>query len=289
VRGTLTIDDTKFRNSLNELHKLGIPASKIIATEAARFVKTCVNFTPPTGGKALKSGSDAEGMTWRNVEEDVGAREQGMRAVARHIRRIAEPVDDGLFDYVVKRYNEKKPGSNGRYASEVIFMSGSRKCIVDWRHIGYTVKDLKDWHESKRSKPRYRTPYLRSKREELGRWKAYEWMVCKRSVFDRYVRSVQSRVGEMKAGWYPAAMALGVKLPPWVRKNYKQNGYVIDGLSSVESPSITIGNTTQSVGVMVGDAVQSALNIRAEAIAKNVLRMVKYGPGKMGTFAEAYK
>mgnify|MGYP001617669579 FL=1 len=84
----------------------------------------------------------------------------------------------------------------------------------------------------------------------------------------KYIALTMKRVGRMKAGWAPAMLSLGGKLPSWVRNHATTNppGYVIDQMASANNPSITVANNADGININVGKRVRGVLRERERAI-----------------------
>lgn len=54
---------------------------------------------------------------------------------------------------------------------------------------------------------------------DIGRWKWIDQMVVRESTFNRYLKSVERRVGLYAAGWRPSAQALGVTTPQYMKNH----------------------------------------------------------------------
>jgi len=207
--------------------------------------------------------------------DTVGAREQGKRAVAGDLRRTFDFAQDSYMDFVDRL--DKTPGPEVM----VTYMSRSKtKKIVDWKHTGRTIAEVRAFHLMLRSKATGRTPRMKVRDgQNIGVWKVERKMVVRESLFLRYLKEVQAHVGNMKAGWTAAAQMFGAKLPAYVTGKFNGNGYAISALTA-NKPSITISNSTKGIDRQMANAAKSAVRIRGEQLAKNIARMIKFGPGK---------
>jgi hypothetical protein len=275
---TTDIDTSGFTARLNELHfRFGIPANRILEQETKRMVKTLLRFTPPSGGQT-RYNAFGDSLP-SEAGESVSAREQGRRAVASDLRNIFEFADDTYADFVDSL--DKTPGPE----VSVTYLSRSKvKKIVDWKHVGRTLDEVRAFHLRKRSKVTGRTPRTKARDgSNIGVWKVQEKMVLRKSLFSAYLKEVQSHVGNMKAGWTAAARTVSLAVPQWISSKFSGNGYGLSSLSG-SRPSITINNSSTGIARQVDNVAKSALRVRGEAIAKNIKRMVKYGPGKQANY-----
>lgn len=60
---------------------------------------------------------------------------------------------------------------------------------------------------------------------DIGRWKWIDQMVVRSSTFDRYLKSVELKVGLYASGWRPGAQMLGASTPQYM-KNHPAIGAV---------------------------------------------------------------
>jgi hypothetical protein len=94
----------------------------------------------------------------------------------------------------------------------------------------------------------------------------------------RYIRSVQKRVGRLKAGWYSTSVLLGDKswAPAWFEQNQWGTGCLYDELSNKTQPALTIENKKH--GRMSKDpgfkGFESALSRRSYAIRNDIIQVM---------------
>lgn len=189
---------------------------------------------------------------------------QGRAAVSRDIARAATPITANYF---------RNPKLRERFREMTEVESRSNEEIEQFlRNAGW-----------KKAKVRTFTPELhKSARDRRGRVQSSKNVfILEFERWKKYVRVVQSFVGNMKSGWVPAYTSLGGKVPSWIKRHttgrISQTGFVVNALHG-ERPSITIGNVARGVGGIRHLASQ-ALQARKQAISRRI-RLILSGYSK---------
>lgn len=153
-------------------------------------------------------------------------RAQGRARVAADIRKIMQPFAK------LRDERMKKLVRRGDLAG---LNAIAKKMGVNWRFVT-DVSDLKSQHESARDR--------RGRVKGSGR--NAPRVVGSRNVaaFNRYIRQRQAGVGVARAGWAPAAKAVGAAVPSWVAAHGMAFGDVIDRSQHAVSPELTAINRT---------------------------------------------
>jgi hypothetical protein len=93
-----------------------------------------------------------------------------------------------------------------------------------------------------------------------------------------YIRSVQKRVGRLKAGWFSTSVMLGDSsyAPAWIKSNQWGTGGLYDELDNKSNPAITIENKAH--GRMSIDpgfrGFETALSRRSYAIRNDIIKVM---------------
>ena len=245
---TVTIDDSRMRQRLNELHDCLIGAGKdgdaaiMIENEARLFLKGVINLTTPPG-----FGMDAK--------------TQGQRAVVEDMHRLFTPIDEEFLNIIGSQFG---PGPVDKWIT-----SDGKKEHIKWDKIDPTGAGMPAYHYS-RLNNRGR---VRSQKKASAYW--YAPYVVSFQDFGRYVAKIVSHVGRKKAAWGIAYAAIGGnRLPAWIRKHVSgAMGNVINGLATKNAPSVTMSSHAPGVSQDVR-IIQDQMRIRAEAIGRKMKRIL---------------
>ena len=211
------MDTTSFQRSLNELAGLKKDVPKIVRRVASNVVKDCVKLTPPFGGAPSSESFNEQ-------------RKSGNRAVENDLRKLFKDIDELQ---IVKDAEKKSVGwrlmklaKKGDSQAIVKFLNSIKIKAVDFAKA-----------PDRESHLLYRTKY--GKTRDL---RGASFFVL--GGLEKYIKSVQARVGTAKHGWLAAINALGIKaIPAWIRN---QSGYVgrckIEG-EGTDKFSVTFENT----------------------------------------------
>lgn len=272
MNATVTIEDVRMRDALNRLAALGLDTGRVLRVEGRKLLKEIIKRTPP----------DDRAQGENAIKQDIFG---GRKVNLGHGNRI---TTIGIF-YVIgenPRATRKKNGDVMLFASN----DGSEIFGTESNHYrpNASIQEMAEVHQAARSRATGRVSIAGSMTRAVGRWRFVDRMTVKRSAANRYFRHVKKSVGKMKGGWGQAAQAVGISLPSWVSRHASTaNGFVIDLLGKGDSPSLTVGNTTNGVRKKTMSAVSRALHNRVVSIRQNVARMIKHGAGKSGDYGYA--
>lgn len=105
----------------------------------------------------------------------------------------------------------------------------------------------------------------KSQRNKRGRVrKDPRRFAVRQSAIDRYVKTMQKRVGKLKAGFSAAAQKFGVSLPSWIRR-HSNGGQVVDQSNSILNPFILLRNTVSYVADQNSTLRFAAIAMRNQA------------------------
>lgn len=94
-----------------------------------------------------------------------------------------------------------------------------------------------------------------------------------------YIKRVQARVGELKAGWFSAGSQIGkIKAGAWIRGNQWGTGIVNNKLDNPGMPWIEVGNRVQGLHRATINGYELAINYRAYSMRVEMYeKLVKLG------------
>jgi hypothetical protein len=96
------------------------------------------------------------------------------------------------------------------------------------------------------------------------------------SALKSYIRQVQQRVGQAKAGWVVAARLLSARFPAWILGAGRELGSVEDNTASANDPEITLSNEVPYASDIFPEAKRSELlSSRSRDMAVNAKRFVE--------------
>lgn len=111
----------------------------------------------------------------------------------------------------------------------------------------------------------------KQRKGQTGKVRKERWsqLVLQSGSLAQYIKQIQKRVGIMKAGWRPAALALGVTLPKFVADAPRGSGSIQMNLDG-ENPSITVTNATPGIAKSLNSVLDRALRGRRMRMAKDI-------------------
>lgn len=258
----IEVDDVRYRAMINDLVSRIGDSGRVLRVEGRKLLEFIQGATPP-----------------RNYQ-------QGKTRVQADLRKVFFPLD--TEDARSTKRSLKK--SDGTMVE--LYFTKAGQCFSAKREdvkLKASNAEMAQIHQSLRG-PRGRVSGRGNRIEKDPRNAKNNIInrtIVSRMNFRRYQSEILKHVGKMRGGWGPGMMALGGKVPGWVSKNSaSENGRVINGLSS-KNAYIIVSNTTPGVATEMGEALRRAIASRARAIAKNLLRMAKHGPGKSGDYGYA--
>lgn len=243
MNATVTIRSDRFDALINKLR--GLPDIRIngkplrtddaIKAQAGLLARELMRRTPPT----VNRGSRGKGRTDQKI---------GMAAVKRDIGNAMEPLRP--IEWRNKKIAKAFRDNDAQSAQAILRnIRGDKKLTVfpDFDH-------------------RFHTNF-RDSRGRVQRTQHRATLAAK--DWDNYVRIVQARVGRMKSGWAPAAVAAGERVPAWVAKHQAKPGYAHDMTKHPTEPSFILLNAARGIRDMA-HIVRRALLGREKALAGNI-------------------
>lgn len=239
----LTIDSTAWQREVNNLVAITNKGARtIIHDEVKLLLRQGMRITPPR------------------------TQAQGRKAVARDVMRAVQPLAlAGSTGIVIQNESMRKMvRQKDRVALEAVFAQSKK--LRGHRII--EGSEIKSHHRAQRRS-----------RGRVGR--AQKVVTLDAKAHRTHTRTMQNRVGRMKAGWVPALNALGESrvAPAWVRRHTSgARGRAVNMLHIKGNPSFLLENSAAGIG-HIGPRFQQALNMRARSIRKKVM-LLATGQGR---------
>lgn len=294
VKKGVVVNQQEFRQHLGAyLIVMGGSAARLLQKQAKLFCDDMLDFTMPFAGGMGHDGRSRQ------------AQKEGQEVVRSQIEKIFVPLA-----YV-------SAGEILSYGHQGIFSAWlrARKSLPDPKLPNWLLQDqysnagLTAWTKFQNWKfaqdqagsahgvdlSTYYTGNIKSLHERArGGNKTHEYfenMKAHASFGDKYVvddmgekvssyiKRVQARVGELKAGWYTAGSQLGkIKAGAWIRGNQWGTGIVNNKLGNPNIPWIEVGNKVQGLHRATKDGYRLALNYRAYSMRVEMYeKLVKQG------------
>ena len=164
----------------------------------------------------------------------------GAHAVERDIRNVF-----GFKDTFVDNW----AGNRVPAGHVAVKESGGDVYLVTSENWGtsMTPSDMRKLHESRRNPRTGKTKFSRG--PTLGKWNVSSKAYPKKSQLRSYIKERKAKVGQLKAGWMPAANYYAAKArgnvvaPPWVKSQEKQIGTYQDTMGKSGNGTMTASNT----------------------------------------------
>jgi hypothetical protein len=258
------VDAREFERALVRFQsetQLGWP--EVIRMQARLLVVRLIEWTPPFG-----MGKDAQKKGKAAVEGDIRRVFIPFKQVPFLVKEIADQRIESLAaetDFGGVRFNA--PGLQRAWerrdwdALRIIF---ERSAEAKARKFVFQRVPDPMTHQAARVNGRVkkrRTPNVAIERE---------------SALKAYIRQVQQRVGQAKAGWVVAARLLAAKFPAWILGAGTELGSVRDETSSPNNPQITVSNEVPYASDIFPDGKQSELlATRVRDMTVNAQRFVE--------------
>lgn len=126
---------------------------------------------------------------------------------------------------------------------------------------------LAEVHQQARSKRTGRVSRANRQKAEIkrvGTWKVLDKLFVTRPAFNRYLKTVQARVGGMKGGWYRAAMSYGKTSgwPAWVTGARGGAGSTTDRSKMPGMPHVILHNLVNYAATRADTATAIARGLR---------------------------
>jgi hypothetical protein len=273
----------------------------VVKQQAGLLAKDMCDYTPPFsgakpsvskggeggfGGKALKKGKDAVSRDVRKIFAPLNQAPAAGVAAANNIGifsawaqaklKLPQVSDIGyIFEMIKDRGGIIGQGEFDYFQRIMGNTTKTRSRFI----MGTTESAVKSIHLQRRGTPSYKV-YETSKSEKyfVDDWK----------VVERYIRSVQQRVGKLKSGWYYAGLQLR-KMPPaaWIANQGAGTSIYVPKLTGPD-PTIKLGSTVGRNYSQGYHFMRYAMNHRAFAMRVAMLQHLK-DPRNRGKLEEVIK
>jgi hypothetical protein len=269
---TITFDHADLDYKLQRLASAArVDLGKVIRQEGGNVAMSIMMILPPTGQHEN-----------RNTKEPVrsgltkAARNQGEFAIKSDLfggrtRKIKKQITTlGIF----QRIGSSKVAPPKRARTETVNVrlgwETSKTIRIYWKYWqqNASVSTMRNFHLKYRD--RYgRIGYV--DRNPIGRWQVQDQMWISDASADRYLNSVQSKVGWAKAGFAAAAIACGQRVPAWIRRHAQRAG--IASVNFGSNPFV-IGTSVATKIPDIGRYIQAGLNFRVKITQMKVDRIL---------------
>lgn len=252
---TITIDDTRGQQVLNDLHDALIGAGQmgdaatILQDEFRLWLKMIINLTPPPG-----LGRDAQA--------------KGEGAIKRDLAQLFTPIDEDMLNHIGSIF-----GVSG-IDHWITDRDGKHKHLI-WDRLDPSGEGMESFHRANQDR-RGRTRKLKRNGRRAGVWYA-PYVVSKRD-FGPYLIAILSHVGLRKAGWAQAYIDVGGRVQGWIKRHLPTRHGRVDNRLDLPNPSISATNS--SPGIADDERiVRDSKRARVESMTKR-LKLVLSGYSK---------
>jgi hypothetical protein len=245
----LTVDTSAFNRTLaNIADRLPRECARPLLMEEARlFVRDAIRATPPFARATYSESFNVQRRLGEGaVKRDIGGlfKTQDSLGFVKNPRNMKLAVD--MLNAIKRR--------DAQAANAILKNVG-----VDMAAIASADPGVHQSARGRRGRVVSRRKYL---------------VLDARSVA-QFIKTKQSHVGRAKAGWVPAARALGLQLPGWITRHSTPGIYKPD-YENASMPAVTVGNLI-SFGSDFSHLriVQAALNNRVKSMQKRAEWTIK--------------
>jgi len=255
---TFAVNTTALNQKLKRLAVVsGKPAQQVVAEEAMKFTRQIIKFTPPSVNKATAAGLKANNPNFKNAT----VKRIATRAILGDLRKAVVPisVSDAKSPLLRRAIETGDMGALQKFLDQ----AGGEKI----GSVAIPAGAIPSVHQAARNR--------------RGRVRDRTGMVTTdKAAWQRHFKQLVARIGYMKAGWSIGWNKLGqVKgwrpLPKMISRHsgYAKSAAMISRRR--HGMGIVMSNSTPGIAVLQ-NAVHGALRARAQAIGKNIKRIVKH-------------
>lgn len=233
----ITIDSEAFARDVGRFALLtGRSFAEELQNQARGVLKEVLSVTPPFN-QNNKSISSAKGAGLSAIRRDLagGGHKRGSRRAGVFVvlpdHMIESALDTGLYQTENVRLFVRKDGTV--YGTEKQYFKPNA-----------SMQELRDHHRRYFRNGKMTT--AGSYERNIGRWKFLDQMVIRRSTFERYLKTLEPRVGFLGGGFRSAAAGLKVAIPLFMRRHSSPGGLVMN--LTGDDLSIIIKNDVRYAG-----------------------------------------
>jgi hypothetical protein len=237
-----------------------------------------IKFTPPIGDQEAKERGDV--VVRRDIHRVFLTRASAQEIAKRaKVRGLKQAFRDNNHGRILDLLNKTQPGTarvkgyktkTGKQVSE--YTQRRQVSSLNNNRLGFltSVSEAPDRavHKSRQTA---------SKLVRRNRWSQ---LVLSKGALTGYIEEIQKRVGTMKAGWRPAARALGINVPNFVANVERASGSVKIELGG-DNPSVTMINSTPRADRVAAGAIDFVRAGREDAMRTNLEKILSAQASKI--------
>jgi hypothetical protein len=237
-----------------------------------------IKFTPPIGDQEAKERGDV--VVRRDIHRVFLTRASAQEIAKRaKVRGLKQAFRDNNHGRILDLLNKTQPGTarvkgyktkTGKQVSE--YTQRRQVSSLNNNRLGFltSVSEAPDRavHKSRQTA---------SKLVRRNRWSQ---LVLSKGALTAYIEEIQRRVGTMKAGWRPAARALGISVPNFVANVERASGSVKIDLGG-DNPSVTMINSTPRADRVAAGAIDFVRAGREDAMRTNLEKILSAQASKI--------
>ena len=173
------------------------------------IIRTIMDITPPAHGKGTRGSARKAARTKIAVDLLGGGSGRGKRRAG-----IFTVLSDGIID------NALETGLYDSSDNVRLWVRADGTVYGTQKHFfrpEASMQELQAHHSRffKNGEMSRAGTYTR----DIGRWSWIDQMVIRESTLERYLTSVQRKVGFYAAGWRPSVEEMGLTVPPYMKKH----------------------------------------------------------------------
>jgi hypothetical protein len=248
----ITLDMVQANRELTDLARsLGLALRDLMYDQARLLAQDAVRRVRPGGPK----------------EGPAAQKKAGIKAISDDLSRIIVPFGEGASTSMLKDMQQQ--GLIAGDSSKVFKTKSGAVYGVENDFVKMTAsnKELEKFHNSFRSSKTGRVTTAGTYTKDIGRWKFVDKMHVPDRVAQRFLRHKIKKVGQLKAGFVPAAdyfaSLLGntaKAIPSWVRKQSAKMGTQINAVNQTTGVgSIVVSNMVPYAENAIPKSTQSFL------------------------------
>ena len=274
----LSIESKQFARLAAKLTRVTRGKTRNVLKEVARaFVKDCMKMTPPFGDRPVKE-------SWK-TQRDIGMAAIKLDLFGGRRGSLGKTKRVGVFETMPKAWLQKVIDERGEDFQETVYWHDkSGKAYGAERKLfkpSANQSEMREHHKKYFRNGRMSAAGTKDRR--IGRWVWIDKMIVPPEAADQYLKLMQSRVGNAKAGWMQAATALGVKsIPQWISRQRGTGSGVYKVTTHKGWPAYTVGNAVpyiQEKGRELG-IIKRGLKYRIHAMKKQLVMTLRKNRGK---------
>ncbi len=248
---TLKIDTTDFKHSLQRFALYSKKDGATVLCDATRsFLRRAIALTPPSNGK-----SDSE------------SRKRGEMAIDRDLQSVFVAKPRSELETLIDIFGKE-------HVRRALTKKDGTVWLVDYDIIELNESAMEPFHKAKRlAEGHGRVSQAGRRSQDIGRWKADNYMWVPKENLESYKRKLYKRVGALAAGWNPAALSpkIGLRVPAWIRRHGDKYGAIWIRLDTGNMSIVVVNNYHGSVR-----GLQSQINQALAWTGRDLDRRVDY-------------